>query len=265
MTKKILLLACVAMSLLVVGCSKEDNEKENQKQTVSTEEIANGIIGKWKTCTLVHGQWITDNESVTTFGEGGNCTHSESSTDDSDVWEDAIRYTYSVAGDSVVINSEENKAIWKVKELKDNEIKILVRVYQKGQLVSKYEQSGKRITADFSEAIVGLWEGVEMTGEETFGNSDHRIEYKADGSYIYYSRDGDEWKSDKQTVSDYFVDGDLLCTRWTEGSNPKLNKEWWNIESITETEMRWFAIRLKDDGATFRTSFTFRKVAKDEQ
>ena len=34
-----------------------------------------------------------------------------------------------------------------------------------------------KITADYSKDIIGLWEGVEMTGESTHGTADHRWEY----------------------------------------------------------------------------------------
>ena len=31
-----------------------------------------------------------------------------------------------------------------------------------------------KVNVDYSEAIIGLWEGVEMTGYETYGNSGRR-------------------------------------------------------------------------------------------
>jgi len=43
-----------------------------------------------------------------------------------------------------------------------------------------------KVSVDYSKDIVGLWEGVEMTGYETYGNAEARIDYKADGTYTYY-------------------------------------------------------------------------------
>lgn len=37
-----------------------------------------------------------------------------------------------------------------------------------------------------------MWEGQKVIGSETYGNADHRIEYKADGSYDYYNKSGDD-------------------------------------------------------------------------
>ena len=40
-----------------------------------------------------------------------------------------------------------------------------------------------------------------MTGDETYGDANHRIEYKADGTYTYYEKDGESWVPDYFTVS----------------------------------------------------------------
>ena len=37
-----------------------------------------------------------------------------------------------------------------------------------------------------------MWEGQKVIESETYGNADHRIEYKADGSYDYYNKSGDD-------------------------------------------------------------------------
>ena len=43
----------------------------------------------------------------------------------------------------------------------------------------------------------------------------HRGEYKADGTFVYYRQnDNGEWVADVNTMSEYFVDGTLLCSRW---------------------------------------------------
>ena len=53
-----------------------------------------------------------------------------------------------------------------------------------------------------------------MTGEETYGDANHRIKYNADGTYVYYDKDGDDWKLSEDVDNEYNVDGDWLASRW---------------------------------------------------
>ena len=97
-------------------------------------------------------------------------------------------------------------------------------------------------------------EGSEFDDGET-----HRWEYKADGTYVYYVKDGDDWVPYKgNTLNEYFVDGVLLCTRWID--NDVENREWWEIASIKDGVMKWKALRQKEDGSTYTATFEMRKV-----
>ena len=95
-------------------------------------------------------------------------------------------------------------------------------------------------------------EGSEFDDGET-----HRWEYKADGTYVYYVKDGDDWVSSENTLNEYFVDGTLLCTRWIDQGQE--NREWWEI-NIDGDKMNWTALRQKEDGTTFTATFEMRKV-----
>ena len=59
----------------------------------------------------------------------------------------------------------------------------------------------------------------------------------------------------------YFVDGTLLCTRWRNtGDNEVEHREWWEIASIENGVMNWTALRQRDDGSTYTTTFSMTKV-----
>ena len=61
-----------------------------------------------------------------------------------------------------------------------------------------------------------------------------------------------------QTLSQYFVDGSLLCTRWViDGTE---NREWWEIASIADGVMNWTALRQREDGTTYTATFQMTKV-----
>lgn len=118
----------------------------------------------------------------------------------------------------------------------------------------------KKITADYSNDIIGLWEGVEMTGDETYGNAEARIAYHADGTYTYYKKENGEWQPLEDVFDEWNVDGDWLATRWQNQGSDVMNYEWWDIDYIKDGKMKWSALREKEDGTRFKTTFTWKKV-----
>ena len=61
-----------------------------------------------------------------------------------------------------------------------------------------------------------------------------------------------------QTLSQYFVDGTLLCTRWVIDDTEY--REWWEIASIANGVMKWTALRQNEDGTTYTATFQMEKV-----
>jgi hypothetical protein len=119
----------------------------------------------------------------------------------------------------------------------------------------------KKVADDYSQAVVGIWEGQVTSEQDTFGDGLlHRWEYKADGTYVYYVKDGDNWVPSTNTLNEYFVAGNLLCSRWINGE--KEYREWWEIESIKDGVMKWKALRQNADGTTFTSTFEMTKVAE---
>lgn len=59
------------------------------------------------------------------------------------------------------------------------------------------------------------------------------------------------------TLNEYFVDGTLLCTRWSD--NGTEHREWWEI-SIDGDTMSWTALRKGDNGTAYTASFEMNKV-----
>ena len=116
-----------------------------------------------------------------------------------------------------------------------------------------------KVSADYSAAIVGTWEGRCTSAGSVFDDGkEHRWSYNADGSYVYLIKDGDAWVPSDNTLNEYFVAGNLLCTRWVD--NGVENREWWEI-TIDGGAMHWTALRQNDDGTTFTATFEMTKVA----
>ena len=85
-----------------------------------------------------------------------------------------------------------------------------------------------------------------------------KCEYKDDGTYVFYEKNGDEWVATDDTLNVYYVSGNLLCNRWV--NNGKENRETWEI-AINGDTMSLTALRMGDDGKTFTDNRELKKVA----
>ena len=118
-----------------------------------------------------------------------------------------------------------------------------------------------RVGSDYSVDIIGTWQGrCTSQGSAYDDGQEHRWQYLEDGTYVYYVKDGDQWVPGENTVSDYFVAGNLLCTRW-ENSGQE-NHEWWGI-AIEGNRMNWSGLRKNEKGETIRVLFQMRRVQEN--
>ena len=69
------------------------------------------------------------------------------------------------------------------------------------------------------------------------------------------------WEAKDDEYSEYFVAGNLLCTRWKNaGEGTVENREWWEIRSIENDAMIWTALRQNEVGEQYVEAFTMYKV-----
>jgi hypothetical protein len=158
----------------------------------------------------------------------------------------------------------ELKAVITVKNISETEVTedFHYTAIQEGAIVSERESTGvfKKVNEDFSQAIVGKWQGRCTSGQSLFDDGqEHLWEYLADGSYVYYSKDENGQWAAVEAQSEYFVDGTLLFTRW-QNTGEKENREWWDIASIENNVMNWTALRQDENGNTFTVTFSMTKV-----
>ena len=121
-----------------------------------------------------------------------------------------------------------------------------------------------RVKDDYSAAVLGTWQGVKTSEQAAYGNIEaHHWEFKSDGTYVFSMKNPDgDWIPTEDVYSDYFVAGNLLCTRWKNaGEGKEETREWWEIDSIEDGVMRWSALCLDGDGNTYTATFEMTKVA----
>ena len=255
---------------LTTACTSNDDNPATPNGP-SESVIKEKIVGKWKAVTQGGTERVTDKLYVMTFNADGTMTYSSSTFFQNlskYTWRNKAPFTYSISGNVLTREGQEDgelrKAFYEVTDINYQEMQMVFTSYNlDGQTFSRDMKIGyERVTADYSEDIIGLWEVTEMTGEETYNDDNARLAFLADGTYRYYRKDDTgEWQLvSTRDVEEYFVDGDWLATRWQE-TGGEMNYEWWDIDEIKDGQMKWSALREREDGTRFKTTFTWRKIS----
>ena len=256
---------------LMMACTiHEDNPATPSGPSESV--IKEKIVGKWKAITQDGKERVTNRRTVMTFFANGSMTYSRAFPSDymeQYNWEYKVPYTYTVSGNIITregleADGQMRMTFYEVSAISSSEVEMNLTGYVLGgqnysrNMVNLY----KRVSADYSEDIIGLWEVTGMTGEETYNDDNARLAFLADGTYRYYRKDdAGEWQLvSTRDVEEYFVDGDWMATRWQEKGG-EMNYEWWDIDEIKDGQMKWSALREREDGTRFTTTFTWKKVS----
>ena len=258
----------VFVATFICGACVFTSCKKDKKDDLNLKE---NIIGKWME-TDMNGQPVETNaKRVYTFVSPTKAYLSASLTmrpEYGACWSDQVKADVTIDGNKVTLNVHHNEHKSAVHEFTVTAINsgefIAIRkltIMVDGNVVLNDEQQVRFVkqTVDYNQAILGTWEGHCTSEGSVFDDGqEHRWEYKADGTYVYYVKDGENWVPyATSTLSEYFVDGKLLCTRWVD--NGVENREWWEI-SINGNRMNWTALRQNDDGSTFTATFEMEKV-----
>ena len=259
--KGILKLAVFGIAAIATLSSCSKNEDVPSQKDIETK-----IIGKWKV-TQCNGEYVlTNNRLIKTYINNQEGTHSNSRYFEGQYsWLNKSPFQYTVNGNELCESSDggSRKVKSRIMSLDGNKLceNVFMHLLPDGTELSINDNlTDEKVTADYSQDIIGMWEGVEMTGDETYGDANHRIEYKADGTYTYYDKVGDSWVPSKNAGNEYNVDGDWLATRWQPTEGADYEYEWWDIDEIKNGTMKWSALREKGDKTRYTTTFTWKKI-----
>jgi len=249
------------------SCSKEDNP------VTPDLNVAEKIIGKWITAES-DGKALPTNEKIVfdivSPTEAYVSLSIQDRTAEDTPWRDREEVDVEIIGNDIILSHSPKPGMTVMVELYIDSItdatliaKRTVTIRQDGGLVKSTENMIRyeKLDKDYSADIVGIWEGQISSEQDTYGDGlQHRWEYKADGTYVYYVKDGDNWVPSANTLNEYFVAGKLLCMRWVNAGTEL--REWWEIESIENGVMKWKALRQKEDGSTYTATFEMKKVTE---
>ena len=264
MKKTFLAIALAMMSILFVGC---------EKAVEPDRGVAQLIIGKWITAES-NGKSLPTNEKVVyDFVSSTEAYVSLSFQDNKRAgtpWRDRQKAVVEIIGNDVTLthNPEPgtNVTVGLHVEVLTNSAMVAKRtvtIRKDGGLVSSVEGiiRCEKLDVDYSTKIVGLWEG-KMTSEQSAYDDGqmHRWAFLDDGSFVYFvQNEKGLWEPGDDTLNEYFVAGNLLCTRWVE--NGTEYREWWEIATASDKSMVWIGLRENADGSQYTAAFSMDKIS----
>ena len=273
MTKKlfyfVIAAALICGASVFTSCTASDNPAQPAEPDLN---VAEKIIGKWITAES-DGKAIPTNDKV--FYDFVSTTKAYVSLSFQErkwaPWNDREEALVDIVGNHVTLTQSRGAGKTVVVEL---DVQVLtnstmvakrtVTLRQDGGLVSSEEDiiRCEKLDVDYSADIIGMWEGRMTSEQSVYGDvEDHRWEYMTDGTFNFFRKVDDQWQISDDDFSDYFVVGNLLCTRWKNaGEGNEENREWWEIESIENGVMKWKALRQKEDGTTYTATFEMKKI-----
>ena len=261
------------MSILFAGCNK-GNEVEPDRG------VAQKIIGKWITAET-DSKVIPTNEKIVfdivSTTEAYVSLSLQDRQREKTPWNDRQKVDIEILGNDVTLSHSPKTGMTVIVELHVNAItsttmiaKRTVTIRQDGGLVKSDENMVRyeKLNVDYSKDIYGLWEGRMISDQSEYDDGqEHRWEFKDDGTFVFYLKNKKGvWEKKDDEYAQYFVAGNLLCTRWKNaGEGTQENREWWEITALGESEMVWTALREKEDGSQYTAAFTMQKMRAPSQ
>ena len=228
-------------------------------------ELFNKVQGKWIVADLDGEACPTSFKSVVTFESATKGCYSISEINTM-TWENKTpaEVTFHENGFTGIEEDGLFRSVLTatVNSITDNEMRLTTEwTLTEGTTVLLHEfytERWVRVTDDFEQSVIGTWEAQVQNGDNP---QTWRWEFKADGTYVFSLKNGDApWQVFEDEMSEYFVDGSLLCTRWQNTASSDENRDWWEIESIQDGKMKWTALRLDEDLTTHTETLELSKV-----
>ena len=265
------------VAILICGASVFTSCSTDDNPVNPADNLAEKIIGKWIMNDMDGESLPTNDKGVFDFVSATKAYVSASivaHAEMEELWSDHGEFAVEIKGNKVTLTLLYEEGVTFTIELTVNsitstEIKtdMVISLLINGQKITSPEMpiGFKRVTRDYSEAILGLWECKGIKGGETYNDANGRLEFFEDGTYNFYRlNDEGEWEAvTTREFQYYFVDGTLLATCWKDVDKDELLHEWWEIKSLKGDQMQWKALRVNEDGSTFEQITDWEKVEED--
>lgn len=241
-----------ALICLICSCKQDGSQYSDQ------------IIGKWKITSADSKNILTNNSNVLTFTSKSVFITTTYTSRGRMSWRNAEKHDYTLSGDHLSFSGDKTSVDATIGSISANSL--VFKHFTHNRVEGNLELENvvyAKVNDDFSEKILGLWEGVEFSGENTFGDANHRWKYTPDGKYRYYTWDEatSSWNTKEQSVNDYIVDGNLFISHWIDSFGNDCFESW-EMTKCDDSEMEWYALRENIDGKQIATTFKMKKISE---
>lgn len=248
-----------------ISCS-DDKEDDNNKT------LAEKLVGKWLYIEA-DGEKVETNEStVSTFVMEGSTLKAYISISmmKYGLWGNKLPFEVVIDGDKMTLTLHSGD-ITTVEEISDITITdeemcytSTYTVMQGGEVIEKDMEPHRircvKVHDDYSQIIIGRWEGTYISDEPGSEPQPFCEEYHADGTNTEYTLVDGKWVPMQVDYAKYFVDGNLMCTRW---QYPGREEERENCV-FTSYENGILTVKEKElhNGKLYTVTSTLKKVSQ---
>ena len=215
----------IAAIIILCGASLFTSCSDD-KEDSSHPSLAEKLVGKWLYVEADGEKVDTKESSVSTFVMEGSTLKAYISISmmEYDLWAFKQPMEVAIDGDKMTLTMHAGD-ITTVEEasnitITDEEMSYTSThtVMRNGKVIESDTEPCRvrcvKVHDDYSQIIVGRWEGSYTSDKPGFEPQPFCEEYLADGTFIGYSLVDGQWVPEEEEYAQYFVDGNLMCTRW---------------------------------------------------
>lgn len=199
------------------ACSSDDDNKP-------ASDLVDKIAGKWLYVEYDGKTAEQDEFSVTTFVKEGSelKAYITQSAKKYDLWVHNQPAEVEIGGNKITVTMHSGN-VTTVEEMtditvSDNDLCYTSRftVYKNGEVFDdmQYRLRSIKVRDDYSQIFIGRWEGTITSDDPDFSPKPFCEEYLPNGTNIEYKLVNNQWVKVDVDYAEYFIDGNLLCTRW---------------------------------------------------
>ena len=202
------------------ACSSNDDDNEQ-----TDPKLAEKIIGKWLYFESDGELVETAESSVTTFVMEGSTlkAYISQSLKDYGLWVHNQPAEVTMNGNKMTLTMKAGD-LTTVEEFTDitvsgDDLRYTSKytILRNGKVIvtmGPYRLRCTKVYDDYSKIFIGRWEGIITSNEPGYTPQPFCEHYFANGTNIEYELVEGQWVEVEAEYAEFFIDGNLLCTRW---------------------------------------------------
>ena len=257
-------------AILICGTSLFTSCKSDSDDDTPAKNLAEQLVGKWLYMEYDGVKAVTQESSITTFVMEGSTlkAYTSISRKEYGLWAYKQPTDVTIDGGTVTLTMKSGN-ITTVEKMTDIEVSgndqyytslyTILRDGEEIEIMGPYRLHCTKVDKDYAPIFVGRWEGTITSDEPGFEPQPFCEEYRTDGTNTEYELVDGQWVAVKADYAEFFIDGNLLCTRWKYAGGEE-QRENCVFESYTNGTMILKEV-VNHDGNLYTETSTLTKVS----